>query len=239
MASKRVIKLLVISDVTCPWCYVGQREMERAIEMCSDLPVQVELEWRPYRIYPSLKDGQFLDKKEWYETRFSKDKLHQMQTMAGVRAAELGLDINMSDGVITQTTLAHRLILKAWKTGGQKMQQQVLWALFQVFFVKTENIGDTQVLANAAVEAGMMGKEEAVKFLESDECLDEVETLMQEARRKGVNGVPFVVIDGKWAVSGGQTSDVYAQIFKKLAATETSAPRPRAAPASAGVPVTA
>lgn len=66
----------------------------------------------------------------------------------------------MSDGVITQTTLAHRLILKAWKTGGQKMQQQVLWALFQVFFVKTENIGDTQVLANAAVEAGMMGKEE-------------------------------------------------------------------------------
>lgn len=100
---------------------------------------------------------------------------------------------------------------------------------------------------------------QAVKFLESDECLDEVETLMQEARRKGVNGVPFVVIDGKWAVSGGQTSDVYAQvcpsvfptvdisraasaiiqIFKKLAATETSAPRPRAAPASAGVPVTA
>lgn len=53
---------------------------------------------------------------------------------------------------------------------------------------------------------------QAVKFIESDECLDEVERMMNEARKKGVNGVPFVVIDGKWAVSGGQTAEVYSQV---------------------------
>lgn len=139
------------------------------------------------------------------------------------------------DGIITQTTLAHRLLLKAWKLGGQQKQQALLTVLFKGYFEELVNIGDTDVLADAAVRAGLFSRDEvrlflhyfsscgglltevlamtqAVSFLESDECLDEVETMMTEARRKGVNGVPFVVIDGKWAVSGGQTAEVYTQV---------------------------
>lgn len=124
-------------------------------------------------------------------------------------------------------------MLKAWKVGGQEKQQALLTVLFKGFFEELVNVGDTDVLADAAVSADLMTKDEvcvcqistdsvacvtdlifpkAIKFLESDECLDEVETMMTEARRKGVNGVPFVVIDGKWAVSGGQTSEVYTQV---------------------------
>ena len=75
----------------CPWCYIGQREMERAIEMCKDVPVSIEIEYRPYRIYPSLKDGQFLDKREWYESRFGKEKVETMEKMAVQRAEQLGI----------------------------------------------------------------------------------------------------------------------------------------------------
>ncbi|KAI0687655.1 thioredoxin-like protein [Cytidiella melzeri] len=239
MPDRKVIKLLVISDLICPWCYIGQREMERAIEMCSDLPITVEIEWRPYRIYPSLKDGQFLDKREWYASRFGTEKIEQMEEMAATRGKELGITVKILDGLITQTTLAHRLLFKAWKLGGQTKQQALLVVLFKAYFEKSENIGDTHILAQAAVTADVLSKDEAIKFLESDELLEEVETMMTDARRKGVNGVPFVVINGKWAVSGGQTAEVYTQIFKKLAAGEVSSPRPKAAPPSTGVQVTA
>jgi predicted DsbA family dithiol-disulfide isomerase len=67
--------------------------MEKAIEMCSDLPVQVEIEWRPYKIYPSLKDGQFIEKREWYESRFGKEKIEQMDSMASTRGRELGINV--------------------------------------------------------------------------------------------------------------------------------------------------
>jgi predicted DsbA family dithiol-disulfide isomerase len=233
MPSPRVIKLLVISDIICPWCYIGQREMERAIEMCADTPVQVEIEYRPYKLHPSLKDGQFLPRKDWLESRFGKEKVEQMEKMTVARGKQLGLEINYLGGLITQTTLAHRLVLKAWQLGGQKSQQALLTTLFKAYFEKLENIGDTEVLANAAASTGLMSKDEAVRFLESDECFDEVETLMTEARKKGVNGVPFVVIEGKWAVSGGQTAEVYAQIFRKLASCPAPSPSPASPPAAA------
>lgn len=67
--------------------------MERAIDMCRDLPVQVEIEYRPFKIYPSLKDGQFLNKREWYESRFGVEKLESMEKMAMQRASELGIDM--------------------------------------------------------------------------------------------------------------------------------------------------
>lgn len=67
--------------------------MERAIEQCKDAPISVEIEYRPYRIYPSLKDGQFLDKREWYESRFGKEKVETMEKMATQRATQLGIQM--------------------------------------------------------------------------------------------------------------------------------------------------
>lgn len=70
--------------------------MERAIEMCKDLPIQVEIEYRPYRIYPSLKDGQFVDKRSWYESRFGKERVETMEKMAVARAEELKIKMCVS-----------------------------------------------------------------------------------------------------------------------------------------------
>ncbi|KAK7690782.1 hypothetical protein QCA50_005882 [Cerrena zonata] len=125
----------------------------------------------------------------------------------------------MFEGVITQTTLAHRLLTKAWHMGE---------GLFKAYFEDAKNVGDIQVLAEIAASVGLLSEKEAVKFLQSDEYLSEVEKQMVEVRRKGVTGVPFVVIDGKWAVSGGQNAETYVQIFKKIGKSDKPSPVPSA-----------
>ncbi|TCD62122.1 hypothetical protein EIP91_007459 [Steccherinum ochraceum] len=217
MQPPRVIKLLVFSDIICPWCYIGQKEMDTAIERCRDSPVQFEIEYRPYKLQPSIKDGQTFPKKEFYETRYGAVKAETMATAVEKRSEEIGLDIKMFDGVITQTTLAHRLLLKAWQLGGQRLQLPLLNTLFKQYFSEGLNIADEEVLAKAAADNDVMTEAEALEWFKTDECLGEVEQMMIDVRRKGVTGVPFVVIDNKWAVSGGQSADTYTQIFDKIA----------------------
>lgn len=137
----------------------------------------------------------------------------------------------MFDGVIAQTTLAHRLLLKAWNLGGQRLQLPLVNTLFKDYFSDGLNVADESILAKAAADHGVMSESEVrpslsfvprrhidrfplqtLEFLRSDECLKEVEQMMIDVRKKGVTGVPFVVIDSKWAVSGGQSAETYVQV---------------------------
>ncbi|KAI0733661.1 thioredoxin-like protein [Fomitopsis betulina] len=219
----RTVNLVVIGDIICPWCYIGEKEMENALEAVRDLPITIKVEHRPYQLQPSLPEDQALVKREWYINRFGKEKFASMMEIITLRAKQMGLTINY-EGTITQTVRAHRLSLKALKLGGQQMQQTLLRNINKAYFEDNRNIGDFDVLSDLAQASGVMLKDEATKFLESDECREEVISMMAEARKKGVTGVPFTIIDGRWAVIGGQTAEVYIQIFKKLAETEKVIP---------------
>jgi predicted DsbA family dithiol-disulfide isomerase len=173
---------------------------------------------------------------------------------------------------MSQTTRAHRLCQKAYKIGGQNFQIPLLCAVFKAHMEDAKDIADINVLAELAESTGTMSKaevcsafsseqmffqpltpfsEQAVAFLESDELEKEVNSMCDEARSKGITGVPMTIIDGKWAVSGGQSSDVFiqvhnlsqswrksitegslfCQIFKKLAAAGVhNAPSPFSGP---------
>ncbi|TFK49506.1 thioredoxin-like protein [Heliocybe sulcata] len=228
MASTKVIKLVVISDVICPWCYIGQKELLAAIDQMASIPnlcpVKFDIEFRPFRLLTSLKDDEPpVEKDKWYTARFGKEKYENIQQMVGVRAKKVGVNISW-DGKLSQSTAAHRLLQKAWKTGGQRLQQPLLTGLFKTFLEDAKDIGDKEVLAECAAETGAMSKEEAIEFLETDEGLAEVNSMIADTKAKGITGVPFTIIDGKWAVSGGQTADVYVQIFTKLASMEVPTP---------------
>ncbi|KAI0707418.1 thioredoxin-like protein [Earliella scabrosa] len=211
-----VVSLVVISDVVCPWCYIGQRELQKAIQDVSDCSLKIKVEHRPFLLQPSMSEDLAIEKQKWYEEKFGKDKYEQIQSMVSSRAKEVGIEINF-EGWVCQTIRAHRLSRKAFELGGQELQEKFLEAIFYAYFTKGRNISDFDTLAELAEEVGVLSKDQAVEFLKSPELQEEVEQMAVDARKKGVTGVPFTIINGRWAVSGGQSAEVYAQIFRKLA----------------------
>ncbi|OCH94403.1 thioredoxin-like protein [Obba rivulosa] len=228
MQEPRTISLIILSDMMCPWCYIGQQELKRAIEAVADLPVSIQVEYRPYCLQPTLPVDGGLDKRQWLTAKFG-GKMPEVESRVTTRAKELGIEINF-DGIISHTLRAHRLCLKAWKLGGQTLQQNFLDALFVAYFTNGKNIGDPEVLGDLAEASGVMSKAETIDFLKTNECTEEVEHMMADARRKGVTGVPYTVIQNKYAAGGGLTSEVYIQIFKKLAQTEHTPSTPLSTP---------
>ncbi|KAF5371845.1 hypothetical protein D9615_009544 [Tricholomella constricta] len=240
--TNRVVKLTIVNDFVCPNCCIGQHELLTAISHCKDtlkLPLSFELEHMPFRLVSDacLPEGTTkVDKSTFYEKRIGKDKFTTFENAISKWANEKGIPISFR-GVMSQSTRAHRLALKAGKIGGQKLQLPILCGVFKANLEESKDIADIDVLAEIAECTGMMTKDEAIKFLESEELEKEVNQMCEKARTIGITGVPMTIIDGRWAVSGGQSSDVFVQIFKKLAAAGISPSGVYSAPSPFPAPV--
>lgn len=114
------------------------------------------------------------------------------------------------------------------------MQLPILCNIFKASLQDSKDIGDVDVLAEIAVKVGMMSKEEALRFLNSDELEKEVNDLCDKARQCGITGVPVTIIDGRFTVNGGQSSDVFVQIFKKLASCKDGVCKDQGPPPGVG-----
>ncbi|KAI0043243.1 thioredoxin-like protein [Auriscalpium vulgare] len=219
---KRSVKLVVISDFTCPWCFIGHQELLKAIAQCANLPVVFDLEYRPFVLHQTLPtDG--LDKDEWHAKRFGREKWQQAKQIVLAKGEEANIQFSFG-GPICVTLQAHRLMAKAYDIGGSSQQLKLTTLIFRAYCEEEQDISRDDVLADLAVQAEMMSKEKALAFLATDECLAKTQHQIAEARSKGVTGVPFTIIDGKWAVSGGQTAPVFVKIFSKLAQCSDSPP---------------
>jgi len=226
--SKRVVKLIVISDFACPWCFVAQRELQNAVAQCSNLPISFEVEYRPFLLHSTVP-AEPIDKNEWVGRKIGRERWEGCKLMATERGEAVGINFSFS-GPVCLTTPAHRLMTKAYEIGGPSAQSAVITPIFRAYYEDDLDISDPEVLADAAVQATIMSKAEALSFLNSDECLAKVNHQVAEARAKGVTGVPFTIIDGKWAVSGGQSAPVFVKIFSKLADTPASPPSQSSTP---------
>jgi predicted DsbA family dithiol-disulfide isomerase len=234
--SARVVKLTVITDFVCANCCVGQHELLDAISHCKDtlhLPLAFEIEHVPFRlINPTIlaEDTPKVERSDFLSKHLGKERFSKLQAAVSKWSEEKGVPISFR-GVMSQTTRAHRLCRKAYKIGGQTLQVPLLCAVFKAHMEDEKDIADINILAELAESTGTMSKAEAVAFLESDELEKEIDTLCDEAKSRGITGVPMTIIDGKWAVSGGQSQDVFIQIFKKLAAAGVhDAPSPFSGP---------
>ncbi|KAJ3732150.1 thioredoxin-like protein [Lentinula guzmanii] len=235
-AYNRLVKLTVISDVICPNCNIGQHELIGAISYCQDtlhLPITFEIEFLPFRLIPTriLPDENTpkVSKDEFFNSTVGKEPWAAMQASIMKWSQEKNIPIAFK-GLVSQSTRAHRLSRKAYQIGGQNKQLPFLCAVFRAYLEEEKDVADLDVLSEISEQTGVMSKQEALDFLHSDELLEEVNTMCEKVRSK-VTGVPMTIIDGKWCVQGGQSSDVFIQIFKKLADTGVSAaPSPFAAP---------
>ncbi len=189
----------VVSDVVCPWCYVGKRRLELALEQAED--IEVEVRWRPFQLDPTIPEGG-VDREDYFREKFG-----DLSRVAAIheRLKELGdgVGIRFAFERIARTpnTLdAHRLIRWASIEGAG---EEVVEKLFSLFFEDAADLGDIDVLVEAAVAAGLPG-DLVRRLLESDADRDEVREEIATVQRMGVTGVPCFIIDGRYAVMGAQ-----------------------------------
>lgn len=209
------INVDVVSDVMCPWCYIGKRRLEAAL---SDLPddVQVDVHWRPYQLDSTLpKDGK--DRQLYLSEKFGgAERAREFYgTIADAgRAEKIHFDF---DGIsVSPNTLdAHRLI--RWSaTEAPGVQNRLVELLFRAYFTEGRNIGDNAVLLDAAEEAGMdRAVAETLLFGDTDRA--EVEAEIETAHKMGVTGVPCFILNNKYVVMGAQSGEVLASAIREVA----------------------
>ncbi len=198
-----MVPIDVISDVICPWCFIGKRRLEKAIAAV-DQPVKVR--WLPFQLNPQMpKEG--ISRREYRIKKFGSWERSQ-ELDAQVVAAGLAEGIQFAFDKIERTpnTLdAHRLI---WLADQQNVQDAVVEALFRAYFTEGRDISNLGILLDVVVEAGLdRGVAEAV--LNSDDAMD----AFKEARQFRVDGVPYFSINGKVMISGAQPAEVILEAF--------------------------
>ena len=209
------MQLDVISDPICPWCYVGQRNLDEALRRH---PVAgLDIRWRPFMLDPSIPpDG--IERKTYYEGRFgSEDKI----TQGAEQAAELGAKVGIAfafDRIkrIPNTLDAHRLIRWAAAEG---RAGAVLAQLFHGYFEGGIDIGDRSRLAEIAGACGL-DAETITKRLAGNEDIAEILDEDRAVRALGINGVPCLLIDQKYALMGAQDPANLVGVFKRIEAHE-------------------
>ncbi|KPH05429.1 DsbA family protein [Rhizobium acidisoli] len=201
------ITIDVVSDVVCPWCYLGKARLELAIAEVQD-EIGVDINWRPYRLNPDYpREG--VDQK----------KAHKMLTDLG---REVGIAFDFEAIKIGPNTLdAHRLIHWAMIEGREK-QDKAVAALFKANFEEGRNVGDHAVLLDIAEKAGL-DRSVIASLLASDADRDLIVAEIKAAQEMGVNGVPFFIFDQQYAVSGAQTPDVLANALRDIAKAKAEA----------------
>jgi predicted DsbA family dithiol-disulfide isomerase len=194
----------VVSDVVCPWCYIGKRRLEAALRtLAADAPaVRARVRWHPFQLNPELP-SEGVDRRRYLEAKFG-GAVRAESIYARVReaAAQSGLTLAL-DAIPRQpnTLDAHRLVAWAQENGGDA--SDLVERLFRAYFVEGRLIGERDVLAKIAGEAGR-DADAAQEFLASGRLRDEIASADERARALGINGVPFFVFNGKVALSGAQ-----------------------------------
>jgi predicted DsbA family dithiol-disulfide isomerase len=200
------------SDVVCPWCYLGKRRFERALESFGHRD-DVTVVYRSFELDPSAVPGVTTPTEEMLATKYrmspqqAKDAQRQMEQ----RAAQDGLEFKM-DGLYSGSTRdAHRLLHLAKARG---RQTELAERLHRAYFSEQTSIFDHSSLADLASEAGL-DRDEVLRVLASDEYSDAVDTDEAMARSLGVTGVPFFVIDRRYGISGAQPAEVIAATLER------------------------
>jgi predicted DsbA family dithiol-disulfide isomerase len=197
----------IVSDVVCPWCYIGMRRLGLALTRIgqAEPETRLRIRWHPFQLNPDLPPSG-VDRREYLEAKFGGPE-RAAEIYARVRAAgdTVGIAFDF-DRIATQpnTLDAHRLI--AW-VQAQADANPLVERLFRAYFLEGQNVGDRSVLAALAGEAGQDAAA-ARAFLDSGAGADEARAADRKARETGIGGVPFFIFDGRVAVSGAQLPDV-------------------------------
>lgn len=213
--TKQKIKIDIVSDVNCPWCYIGEHRLKKAIEAADD-KYEFELTFKPFELSPNApQEG---EKKETYFKRnYGADALPRLNAsskhLEQLGKAE-GLTYNFDKSSVVHNTFnAHRLIWLAKQYG---VQEPVTTALYEHNFTEGSNVNDLALLKEIGQTHGIPA-ERLESFFNSDEGKEEVRRLEGWAQQAGISGVPSFIFNDKYLISGAQPAETFKQVFEQLA----------------------
>ncbi|TMV06311.1 DsbA family oxidoreductase [Ruegeria sediminis] len=208
--NRPVVQIDIVSDIVCPWCIVGFRQLDKAL---ADLEVLARLRWHPFELNPDMgPDGQNLREHIVEKYGSTAEQSQQVRDRLTAMGAELGFTFNFTDDSrIVNTFPAHQLL--DWAEG-QGRQHPLKMALFQTYFTQQKDVSDIDVLIGAAESAGL--DPVAVRqALESGAYAAPVREKQRFWTSRGISGVPAMVFGGKYLVTGAQGGDTYKQVLQR------------------------
>lgn len=207
------MKIEIWSDIACPFCYIGKRRLEQALEQFEHKD-KVTIEWKSYLLNPDLvpEPGQslyaYLSKSKGWSMAYTMQANQQVLEMA----REVGLNYQLDKVRIANTTDAHRIIQLAKQKG---LDDTIEEAFFDAYFTKGADLGDHEVLVDIAVRAGI-SESEARQVLNEQLLGDKISQDIYESTQIGVRGVPFFVFDNRYGISGAQPLEVFTRTLNQV-----------------------
>ncbi|MFN8335911.1 MAG: DsbA family oxidoreductase [Cyclobacteriaceae bacterium] len=210
--NKPKIKVDIVSDVVCPWCYIGKRRIERAMDALNS-KYDFEVEYHPFELNPQMP-AEGVDQKQYLAAKFGgEDRYNQITAQTTATAAREGLAFDFSiQKVSPNTRNAHRIIQYAKQEGKQPAVKE---AFMKAYFEQGIDLSKNENLVSVAVGAGL-SKDAVEQLLASDQLLAEVMYAERELQKIGISGVPFYIINNKYGVSGAQPSETFMQAFEDI-----------------------
>ena len=211
------MRIDIVSDVVCPWCYIGKRRLEAALD-AREQP-QPAIRWHPFQLNPDIPAGG-VDRRSYLDAKFGgPERAREIYARVEAAGREVGIPFAFERIERQPNTLdAHRLI--AWAQSiGAEAADGLVERLFRAYFIEGTNIGEVAELVRIAGEAGY-DSAAALAYLQSDEGRAEIAVADERSKEMGIGGVPFFIFNSRLAVSGAQPSDILAEA---LAQAETPA----------------
>lgn len=200
------------SDIMCPFCYLGKRKFEKALQSFEHKDA-IEIIWKSFQLMPDLKTNPNIHIDEFLSTEkgFPLEQAKQLNSQITERALQEGLEYNFDKAVVANSFNAHRFLhfAKAKELQGIAKEQ-----LLKAYFTNGKNIDDNRTLLELGVKIGL-DQSELASVLTSNDYADEVEKDIYEARQLRIQGVPFFVFDRKYGVSGAQETSIFTQTLEQ------------------------
>ena len=212
------LKIDIVSDVVCPWCVIGFRNLKKAMEELKS-ELDFEISWKPYELHPEIPQEGY-DKKLYMLQKFGSASNKSRYDEITKIGESLNFNFNFSKTErIPNTFMAHRLL---WKSEEYNLQTELSEALFTAYFTDGLDIGSKEILAEISESLGM-NKNEILNFLDSSEGGQETAGLEMNFIEKSIGAVPTYFINDKYIIQGGQEPETFVSFLRKIIQKENEA----------------
>ena len=217
------LRVDIVSDVVCPWCIIGYKQLEKALAELGD-EVDADIYWHPFELNPGMPDeGQ--DAAEHIQQKYGSTPEQAKAGRARIvdAGAALGFQFNYGDGKrVVNTFKAHKLLHWAGNSYGPEKQTELKLAFFKAYFQDNQDVNDEAILLGVAESVGL-NRDEAVAQITDEALTNQVRGEQQYWREQNISGVPALIFDQKFMVPGAQDSSTFVNVIRKVQAKAAAA----------------